>query len=56
MKKKSDQWLLDGECDKCRRNKYCRKSCKASMTHRNLEMKIALARGLYKALNSKRER
>ena len=25
----SDQWNLDGDCDKCRRNKYCGSTCKA---------------------------
>lgn len=24
----SDQWLLDGDCSKCRREKYCTKRCK----------------------------
>lgn len=28
----SDQWLLDGECKKCRRDKYCSKPCKALQT------------------------
>lgn len=23
----TDQWLLDGDCDKCRREKYCDKEC-----------------------------
>lgn len=25
-----DQWLLDGNCDLCRRNKYCSKPCTAN--------------------------
>lgn len=25
----TDQWLLDGNCDKCRREKYCDKDCSA---------------------------
>lgn len=24
-----DQWARDGDCSKCRRQKYCSKSCKA---------------------------
>jgi radical SAM protein with 4Fe4S-binding SPASM domain len=24
----ADQWLEDGDCDKCRRIKYCNKPCK----------------------------
>ena len=23
----SEQWLLDADCDKCRRNNYCSKPC-----------------------------
>lgn len=26
--KETEQWLLNGDCDKCRKNKYCRKACK----------------------------
>ena len=25
----TDQWLLNGECNKCRRQSYCRKYCTA---------------------------
>ena len=33
MKKipESDQWKLDGICDKCRRDKYCSKPCSANV-------------------------
>lgn len=24
----SDRWLIDGDCTKCRREKYCNKPCK----------------------------
>lgn len=24
---KNEQWLLDGNCDICRRNNYCKKDC-----------------------------
>ena len=27
MGKETEQWLLDGDCTKCRRKKYCRKQC-----------------------------
>ncbi len=26
----TDQWLLSGDCCRCRRAKYCNKPCKAS--------------------------
>ena len=25
----ADEWLADGNCDNCRRKKYCRTPCKA---------------------------
>ena len=25
----TEQWLLDGDCDKCRKEKYCDKDCSA---------------------------
>ena len=25
----ADEWLRDGDCDNCRRKKYCRTPCKA---------------------------
>ena len=25
----SEEWLTDGDCDKCRRKKYCKTPCKA---------------------------
>lgn len=28
----SEQWLLAGDCDECRRQKYCKTECKA---HKN---------------------
>lgn len=27
MANESDQWLLNGECNKCRRQSYCSKPC-----------------------------
>ena len=24
----NEQWLLDGDCNICRRNNYCKKDCK----------------------------
>lgn len=26
----TEQWLLDGDCDKCRRSKHCGKQCTAN--------------------------
>ena len=30
MPNESEQWLLNGECNKCRRQSYCSKSCTRS--------------------------
>lgn len=29
MIEETEQWLLDGDCDKCRKEKYCDKDCGA---------------------------
>lgn len=29
MTPETDQWKLNGDCDKCRRSEFCRKSCTA---------------------------
>lgn len=29
MTPENDQWKLNGDCDKCRRAEFCRKSCTA---------------------------
>lgn len=34
-----DRWLIDGDCSKCRRAKYCKKPCTKSK--RNLERYVA---------------
>lgn len=31
MASTSDQWLLEGDCKKCRRAKYCSKPCTKNM-------------------------
>lgn len=28
----SEQWKLEGNCDKCRKKEYCSKGCKAAKT------------------------
>lgn len=35
----SEQWKLDGKCNECRRQKYCKKPCK--INKRNLETVLA---------------
>lgn len=43
---KSEQWLLDGECNKCRRKEYCNKPCKACNTRRDNVVRSAVAQAL----------
>lgn len=38
MPQESEQWLLDGDCKKCRRKQYCSKSCKAAKTRQRAEI------------------
>ena len=35
----SEQWKLDGNCDICRRNKYCSKPCTIAKRKSNIELK-----------------
>lgn len=39
----TEQWLLDGDCDKCRKEKYCDKDCSA--------FKKAVTRAMCEAYN-----
>lgn len=33
----ADSWLIDGNCENCRRNNYCKKPCtKAKRNHKNM--------------------
>lgn len=34
----TDQWLLDGICNKCRRQSYCKKTCTRSARRREAMM------------------
>jgi len=40
----NEQWKLQGECFKCRKAKYCSKSCKAHDKHMDRLMSEAIAR------------
>lgn len=47
MTPETDQWLLDGDCKKCRKMKYCSKSCKAT--------KLAMQKEINRILQNMRE-
>ena len=34
----SEQWLLNGLCEKCRKRNYCAKDCKRAATRRQREI------------------
>ena len=38
----NEQWKTDGICEKCRRNKYCSKRCKANQNRTNAEIVSAI--------------
>lgn len=42
----TDQWLLDGVCNKCRRESYCRKKCGAVKRAWRAGLKKAVAEAL----------
>ena len=42
----TEQWLLTGECNKCRKQSYCRKACGAVKREFRSGIKKALAAAL----------
>ena len=44
----SDRWLIDGDCSKCRRKNYCKKSCTKNKRRiqRNMQMIVYNSLGL----------
>ena len=50
----TEQWLLDGDCDKCRKEKYCDKDCTAYKKYINMQFKKAMDHA-FKALADKHE-
>ena len=45
---KNEQWLLDGKCSECRRNKYCNTAC----TKNKRRTKAIIHNSISSALNS----
>ena len=50
---KSEQWLLDGKCHICRREKYCSKPCTKSKTRAQYEIRNAIRRAMHRMLSGK---
>lgn len=38
----TEQWLLNGDCTKCRRKSYCKKACTKSKRRLNAHMKMLI--------------
>ena len=51
----TDQWLLDGECNKCRRESYCKKKCGAVKRAWRAGLKAAVAAALEQRQEEKNE-
>ncbi len=43
MPDSNEQWLLDGLCQECRKQKYCSKPCKRAEVRREREIKAFIA-------------
>ena len=53
MSDKSEQWLLDGNCNICRRKEYCSKPCKACKDRMTYEMRCAVSRAMFRCMTGK---
>ena len=49
----TDQWLLTGECNKCRRQPYCKKICTAVKREFRKGVQQAVATALEKRLEER---
>jgi len=51
--KESEQWKLDGDCQKCSRLNYCNKPCTISKRRINAEIKQTIVREMLRILDRK---
>ena len=49
----SEQWKLDGNCDICRRNKYCSKPCTIAKRKTNKELYNSVASAMFASMMGK---
>ena len=49
----TDQWLLLGNCDKCRRRNYCNKPCTKGKRRRETEIRSMVAEAMIKVMTRK---
>lgn len=50
-----EQWLLDGDCRICRRQKYCTKGCKKNRVARERLLNAMLTSAIIKRLRAREE-
>lgn len=49
----TDQWLLSGNCEKCRRRNYCNKPCTKGKRRRDAEIRSMVAEAMIKVMTRK---
>lgn len=49
----TEQWLLSGDCSKCRREKYCSKQCRKAASRERRILYSAMASAILKAWSEK---
>lgn len=54
MASTSDQWLLEGDCKKCRRAKYCSKPCTKNMNASRAMYRLLTAQTMLNAMVGER--
>lgn len=42
----ADSWKTDGNCNECRRQKYCKKQCTKAYQRGQMELRIATAKAM----------
>lgn len=49
----TDQWLLSGNCEVCRRRNYCNKPCTKGKRRRKIEVRMMVAEVMVRVMTGK---
>ncbi len=49
----TDQWLLSGNCEVCRRRNYCNKPCTKGKRRREIEVRMMVAEAMVRVMTGK---
>ena len=49
-----EQWKLDGDCSKCKRQRYCTKGCKKAKEAQEREINSIVSEAFFKCLFGKK--